>query len=206
MTARGTDIFRDTAANEHLPDQPTFENATRRQDAMKQLITGVPMEGRDMAKYDKKALDDAIKEFNGHGSVKPAPDGKIFVNHRQVLQLLTVMTGNWLLRGLRTTLKHYQILGVAFMRKRENGTEQPRGGIMADGMGECMISVAGRARLTPGNLTDALSLLTGLGKTVMTLANVINGKPPGKKKVLRTTLIVASPALVNQVCAVSPGS
>jgi SNF2 family DNA or RNA helicase len=37
----------------------------------------------------------------------------------------------------------------------------------------------------------------GLGKTVMMLANIVNGKPKPKSKV-RATLIVASPALVTQ--------
>lgn len=37
----------------------------------------------------------------------------------------------------------------------------------------------------------------GLGKTIMMLANIVNGKPKEKGKV-KTTLIVASPALVTQ--------
>ena len=79
---------------------------------------------------------------------------------------------------MKTTLKHYQILGTAFMRRRETGSDRPRGGIMADAM--------------------------GLGKTLMSLANIVNGKPKGKGK-LRTTLIVASPSLLDQVRASSPG-
>lgn len=85
---------------------------------MKQLIASVPTESRDTAKYDQKYLDAAIRDFTGTGSVKAAPDG------------------NWYVRGMRTTLKHYQILGTAFMRRRETGGDSPRGGIMADGMGE----------------------------------------------------------------------
>lgn len=48
------------------------------------------------------------------------------------------------------------------------------------------------------DLTDAWDVIPGLGKTLMTLANIINGKPKRDKR-LRTTLIVASPALINQV-------
>lgn len=41
---RGSNIIRDAAANEHLPDQPTFQGTGRRLEAMKQLIAGVPTE------------------------------------------------------------------------------------------------------------------------------------------------------------------
>lgn len=37
---------------------------------------------------------------------------------------------------MKTSLKHYQVLGVSFMRRRETGNDRPRGGIMADAMGE----------------------------------------------------------------------
>ncbi|KAK6392827.1 hypothetical protein LTR65_002908 [Meristemomyces frigidus] len=72
---------------------------------------------------------------------------------------------------MRSTLKHYQIMGTAFMRRRENAPSPPRGGILADQM--------------------------GLGKTVMMLANIVNGRPKPEAK-HRATLIVASPALVSQ--------
>lgn len=58
----------------------------------------------------------------------------------------------------------------AFMRRRETQEREPRGGILADEM--------------------------GLGKTIMMLANIVNGLPKGKTT--KSTLIVASPALVNQ--------
>jgi hypothetical protein len=51
---------------------------------------------------------------------------------------------------------------------------------------------------------DLLDHYLGLGKTLMTLANIVNGKPVGKEKQRRTTLVVASPALVNQVYGASP--
>lgn len=79
--------------------------------------------------------------------------------------------GNWSLKGLKATLRVHQVLGTGFMRDRENSTCKPKGGIMADMM--------------------------GLGKTVMTLANIVNGKPEKSKK-HRTTLIVASPAILTQ--------
>jgi len=57
------------------------------------------------------------------------------------------------------------------MRERENSVEEPRGGLMADQM--------------------------GLGKTLMMLANIVNGRPP-KDYPCKTTLLVASPALLTQ--------
>jgi SNF2 family DNA or RNA helicase len=43
--------------------------------------------------------------------------------------------GNWLVKGMKTSLKGYQVLGSAFMRRRENAAEEPLGGLMADQMG-----------------------------------------------------------------------
>jgi SNF2 family DNA or RNA helicase len=154
---RNNDVFEDTAQNQDLPNQPsfapTFEPKTKKAKALKDLIASVPEEYRPIAKADKKYLDDATKDFTGKGAVKPAPDG------------------NWSVKGLKVTLKHYQVLGVAFMRKRENSTQAPKGGLLADTM--------------------------GLGKTIMMLANIVNGKSLQKSN-CRTTLVVASAALVSQ--------
>ncbi|KAJ9628043.1 hypothetical protein H2203_003265 [Taxawa tesnikishii (nom. ined.)] len=149
----GTDVFRDAAVNANFADQPEMQFSTRRPDALKSLIASVPIENRKIANTDKKYLDDAIKDFAGTHSVKPATDG------------------NWSVKGMKATLKHYQILGVSFMRRRENAVQQPRGGILADEM--------------------------GLGKTIMMLTNIVNGRPPPTAKV-KTTLIVAAPALIEQ--------
>ncbi|KAF7189628.1 DNA repair protein rad5 [Pseudocercospora fuligena] len=150
----GTNVFKDTQQNAEKPDQPTFDKR-RKDDALKQLIASVPAENRKIASADKKYLLESTKAFTGQGTCFPSQDG----------------TGNWHLRGLKSTLKHYQVLGAAFMRKREGEAVEPRGGILADEM--------------------------GLGKTVMMLANVVNGRntsPTGP----RCTLIVASPALCTQ--------
>jgi SNF2 family DNA or RNA helicase len=61
-------------------------------------------------------------------------------------------------------------LGTSFMRKRERSLEEPRGGLLADQM--------------------------GLGKTLMMLANIVNGK--AAKGEVKTTLLVASPNLLTQ--------
>jgi SNF2 family DNA or RNA helicase len=120
---------------------------------LKELLSSVPQESSGVARSDKLYLDRALKHFSGHNSISPALDG------------------NWQLKGLKSTLKHYQTMGVAFMREREQGTHEPKGGLLADEM--------------------------GLGKTIMMLANIVNGKAPAASK-NKTTLIVASPALITQ--------
>ncbi|KAF2121509.1 SNF2 family N-terminal domain-containing protein [Lophiotrema nucula] len=147
----GGNVFQDQAAAD-APEQPQF-TARNKKDALKQLIAGVSMENEKAAKGDAAILMSATKDFDGHGAAKP--DGNSM----------------WLVRGMKTSLKPYQLLGSAFMRRRENATEEPRGGLMADQM--------------------------GLGKTLMMLANIVNGMPPRSAPV-RTTLLVASPGLLTQ--------
>lgn len=150
----GTDVFADTQAVAGHSNQPGFKAGTARKDhALRDLIASVPQDERPAAAGDKKFLETSLKDFDGQGSCKPSEDGS-----------------GWTLRGMKCTLKHYQVLGIAFMRKRENHKEHPRGGILADEM--------------------------GLGKTIQMIANIINGKP--KQGQPRTTLIVASPALISQ--------
>jgi SNF2 family DNA or RNA helicase len=150
----GTDFVEDAARNEHLANPPTFDQSSKRSTAFKQLLASVPESNRKIAKIDKKYFEDQLKYFTGKGhSVKPAADG------------------NWEVKGMKVSLKPYQILGVSFLRSRENATEEPRGGILADQM--------------------------GLGKTIQMLANVVNSHSLLKKD-CRTTLIVASAALVSQ--------
>ncbi|KAF2009924.1 hypothetical protein BU24DRAFT_357138 [Aaosphaeria arxii CBS 175.79] len=144
------DVFRDQAAQD-AADQPTFTSRNKNH-ALKELIASVPIDNQKEAKGDMNTLLAATKDFDGHGSVKS--DG----------------TGLWLVKGMKTSLKPYQILGTAFMRRREHEPQDPRGGLMADQM--------------------------GLGKTLMMLANIVNGRPPSGHR--KTTLIVASPSLLTQ--------
>jgi hypothetical protein len=96
-------------------EQPTFRSRNK-QDALKELIASVPIGDQKQARSDMSVLLAATKDFDGRGSVKPAG-------------------GNWLVKGMKTSLKGYQVLGSAFMRRRENAAEEPRGGLMADQMG-----------------------------------------------------------------------
>ncbi|EMC91603.1 hypothetical protein BAUCODRAFT_79159 [Baudoinia panamericana UAMH 10762] len=149
----GTNVFNDAQAVSGLANQPVHSGVRRKDKALAALLASIPEPDQKIGKQDQKYLDNAIRDFTGQGSVKAAPDG------------------NWELKGMKTTLKHYQVMGVAFMRRRERDSYEPKGGILADQM--------------------------GLGKTIMMLANIINGKPPEKEE-HRATLIVASPALVSQ--------
>ncbi|KAK4574889.1 hypothetical protein LTR86_001731 [Recurvomyces mirabilis] len=112
----GTNIFEDAARTKNLPTQPTFGDQlpTRRANALQALIASVPIGDKKAASHDKRALDAAIKDFTGQASVKPAPDG------------------NWTVKGMRATLKAYQVMGTAFMRRRENASDMPKGGLLAD--------------------------------------------------------------------------
>ncbi|KAI7089867.1 hypothetical protein KC356_g2039 [Hortaea werneckii] len=151
----GTNVFSDAAAASHLPAAAEHSGGGRRDAALKQLIASVPDQERGQkrdAHADSRYLNAAIKSFTGTNPIRSAPDG------------------NWKLKGMRTTLKHYQVLGSSFMRKRESGAE-PRGGILADQM--------------------------GLGKTLMSLANIVNGMAPEKSR-RKATLVIASPSLASQ--------
>lgn len=143
-------VFIDQAAAD-APEQPGFTSRNRK-DALKELIASVPLESQKAARVDMNTLIAACKDFTGRASV--VADG-----------------GLWKVKGMKTSLKPYQLLGAAFMRRREGSVEEPRGGLMADQM--------------------------GLGKTLMMLANIVNGRPPANAAV-RTTLLVASPSLLSQ--------
>lgn len=131
----GNNVFEDAARMRDVPDQPIFgsDHDKRKDKALKSLIASVPEEYRPVAKTDKKYLEDAMKDFTGRGAVTPADDG------------------NWHVKGVRISLKHYQVqllhlsisdpsltrlqvLGVAFMRCRECSSIDPKGGILADSM------------------------------------------------------------------------
>lgn len=146
-----TNIFRDAQTNTGFDELPTF-TATRKAEAMKELISSLPQEHRKLAKMDRKQILESLSSFTGQGSC--TSDG----------------AGQWKMTGLVSVLSHYQMLGVSVMRKQETQQlEEPRGGILADQM--------------------------GLGKTVMMIANIINGR---KLPAVGPTLIVAPPSLLIQ--------
>jgi hypothetical protein len=117
-----SNIFEDNAALQELGEgQDVTMRGTRRNEAMKDLrvalIGSLPTEKKDMASLDLKELENAAKSFNGHGACGVGPNG------------------GWKVRGMISELKHYQMLGTAWMRQRENDSSGPPGGIVADQMG-----------------------------------------------------------------------
>lgn len=103
-------VARDAEGNETRPAQPTFTEK-RKDDALKQLVASLPSNVLRTAQIDKNYLLSASKDFIGVGSVKA--DG----------------TGGWLVKGMLSSLKHYQLLGAAFFRRRERGDDKPKGGL-----------------------------------------------------------------------------
>lgn len=95
----GSNVFEDTARMRDVPDQPTFgsDHDNRKDKALRSLIASVPEEYRPVAKTDKKFLEDAMKDFTGRGAVTPAEDG------------------NWNVKGLRVSLKSYQVEFTPFV-------------------------------------------------------------------------------------------
>jgi SNF2 family DNA or RNA helicase len=113
----GSNVFNDFDRNTARAEQPTFNNASSKADALKKLIASVPECARAKVRDDTKRINDATKSFYGVGSAKAGEDGL------------------WTVKGMTTQLKAYQMLGVAFMRQRECSGEGARGGILADQMG-----------------------------------------------------------------------
>ena len=149
-----SNVVMDAYRNRGREAQPLLKSGNK-QKALAELIASIPEDHRDTAVADKNTLLAASRDFDGVGACKTHADG------------------SWKIRGLKTPLFHYQMLGVCFMRRRENENARPHGGICGDEM--------------------------GLGKTVMMIANIINGYEASiGPKMNKTTLIVVPPALVNQ--------
>ncbi|KAF5669417.1 RIS1-like protein [Fusarium heterosporum] len=122
--------------------------ANTRAGQMKQVRANIP-EGSDAAKVKEqnRGIMDAVKSF-GNRKVR-ARDGL------------------WLLAGMKTPLKHYQLIGACWMTRREAMDLDPAGGILADEM--------------------------GLGKTITALATIVGHSPEkqDKREFCLATLIIA---------------
>lgn len=135
--------------------EPEMRGQHTKSTQLQRLLANIP-EGSNTkdAKNDKAKLQQASRSF-GYAKVK-AVDGK------------------WLIKGMKSTLYHHQLLGAQWMIERELSDEAPYGGLLADGM--------------------------GLGKTVQTLACMV-GNPPGGKdrsRGVKATLIVVPSSVIEQ--------
>jgi len=158
-------ILSDLIENDPISDRvrnPVFDTSSEPQ--MEEKIKGTQLQrlfanipegsSENTARSDKRKLQEASKSF-GFAKVK-ARDGK------------------WLVKGMKSTLYHHQLIGAQWMLSRELSHNAPYGGLLADSM--------------------------GLGKTVQALACMV-GNPPSaddQKRGLNATLIVVPSSVVNQ--------
>ncbi|KAL9610783.1 MAG: hypothetical protein Q9167_004539 [Letrouitia subvulpina] len=146
-----TSIYEDANSNLARPLAPEITE-TKKQEALKKLLVNVPMEDLRQARSEKAHLLRSTKILGKNGRCK-------------------FEGNNWRLKGMSTTLYHYQVQGAAWMKERETGTVQPFGGLLADQM--------------------------GLGKTIMLLACMVANQPTRVSSV-KTTLIVCTASLARQ--------
>ncbi|KAM0134635.1 hypothetical protein ACHAO1_005552 [Botrytis cinerea] len=156
------DLMNSDAIGDRLQD-PIFNCAPELQldgprtkaSQLQQLFANIP-EGsnKTKGKSDKAKLLQASRSF-GYAQVK-------------------AVNGKWLVKGMKSTLYHHQLLGAQWMVSRELSSEPPHGGLLADSM--------------------------GLGKTVQTLACMV-GNPPTEedtKRGVTATLIVVPSSVISQ--------
>ncbi|KAF2671748.1 P-loop containing nucleoside triphosphate hydrolase protein [Microthyrium microscopicum] len=149
-----TDVFN---RSEHLAVGETDEGRLgmqkgRKDVALKNLIAGIPLDRQETAKVDSRHLLQASSKFDGTGACRSDDTG-------------------WKLKGMVSTLRHFQMLGASWCRERERDNDV-KGGLIADDM--------------------------GMGKTITMLANVVNGLPPKAFHGVRATLIICPSSLVDQ--------
>jgi hypothetical protein len=87
------DLIADAQANQDKPDAPGF-TSYRRKDALKELIASMPADQQKIYTADKTAIDKACRSFSGVQSIKARG------------------SSGWLLKGMRSALQNYQLLGT----------------------------------------------------------------------------------------------
>lgn len=94
------DLIAIAQENQKRENQPTFTSKDKRK-ALSELISSMPKEQQKLHGVDKRELERASKKFAGKGAMRS--DG----------------AGRWKLKGMKSSLHHYQLLGAAFMRDLE---------------------------------------------------------------------------------------
>ncbi|KAL5355984.1 P-loop containing nucleoside triphosphate hydrolase protein [Aspergillus floccosus] len=107
-----SDVVWEAHASSSMQTCPGFTQKDKSK-ALTELIASIPTADQDDAKSDMKKILEATVKFNN----KARSDG----------------SGGWKVKGLKTSLYHYQLLGAAFMRDRENVDHAPFGANMVDG-------------------------------------------------------------------------
>ncbi|KAM5450058.1 hypothetical protein McanCB49686_006419 [Microsporum canis] len=148
-----SNLFSNAKRNTQKKAIPGF-SAGDKSKALREIIGSIPtdeeIDMRSLSEH-KKAIMDSILKF----TKRPRADHE----------------GGWRHPNMKTSLFHYQLLGVAFMRDRENASTAPRGGFLCDEM--------------------------GFGKTIQAIANMVDGKALLDRREPAITLIVAPTHLVS---------
>ncbi|KAK6006262.1 hypothetical protein QM012_006672 [Aureobasidium pullulans] len=159
-------FWEDADAAEQMNTEPDYEEIAVGRGGRAAARKGLEIRvGKEAGRLDMKRLEQAGKSFTGKNGLA-----------KNARSILPVERG-WKVKGMNTPLKVYQVINAAWMRTREMGANEPRGGIIADQM--------------------------GLGKTVTCIANIVNGRPlrsfpPHLRPESHTTLIVVPTNLVKQ--------
>ncbi|CAD0097001.1 unnamed protein product [Aureobasidium vineae] len=160
------DFWENANAAEQMNTEPTYEEIEKGGGGRAAALKGLKRQiGPEAAGLDSKRFDEACQSFTNKKGVSK--------KNRSILPV----AGGWRVKGMTTPLKNYQVINCGWMRTREMGTSEPRGGIIADQM--------------------------GLGKTVTCLANIVNGRPlrgfpDHLQPTSHTTLIVVPTNLLTQ--------
>ncbi|KAL8805790.1 MAG: hypothetical protein Q9200_005280 [Gallowayella weberi] len=140
--------------NNNLDAAPAPQVRENRKDkALKAMLVDIPLEDLRQARGEKQSILHSTKVLGKHGRCYFAGDNR------------------WGLKGMKTTLFHYQVQAAAWMKLREEGDVSPLGGILADEM--------------------------GLGKTLTTIACMVSNRPESTES-SRATLIVCPASLLYQ--------
>ena len=109
-------IIEDATANLDKGDQPALGASRNKKKALQALIASIPVDQRDLYVGDKIDLEKATRAFT-RGTMRS--DTK----------------GGFVLKGMNSSLHHYQVLDTRFCRERENSKTRPFGGILGHEMG-----------------------------------------------------------------------
>ena len=117
-----SNIYED--ANLNRPSL-TITDTLIKEQALKSLLAGVPLEDLKTARAEKQHIQRATKTL---GARKVKADGK----------------GGWKFKGMTSSLYNHQVQGAAWMRERETGDIEPLGGLQADemGLGKTVMTIA----------------------------------------------------------------
>ena len=110
-----SNVYEDANANRNQEALPASGH-TNKQKALAALVASVPLgttQEDAIAQKNRILKATVILGRNIRGSCKA--DGA---------------TNEWILTGMKSSLRHHQVLGASFMKERETGGEEPLGGIL----------------------------------------------------------------------------